>query len=376
MTLTAARASVTAQWLAEGRTVTAGLLIDSEGSSPLEPGAMMLIDGDDNVEGTVTGGCVEAAVLALAQQMRTDNEPTALATYGISDDIAGDVGLMCGGIVRILVHQISEPAAAVERAAAEAIAEGQPVALATLLDGEHAGAKLAVIDGAVIGTLESGGLLDASVVRDATGLISTAQSVLRSYGSDGAVLGSDLRVFVRVHAPRPRMILVGAIDFSAAIAPMARELGYAVTICDARETFVRSPRFARAATVVREWPDRVIGAANLIERDAVLVLTHDPKFDEPALIAALDSGAGYIGALGSRRTVVDRADRLRRAGIPDDQLERIYSPCGLDLGARGPEETAVSILAEIIALRTGRGAGHLRESGSRIHNDARSVLLR
>lgn len=369
MTISTARASVTAQWLTAGRSLVAGLLVDSDGSSPLEPGAVMLIDGQHNVEGTVTGGCVEAAVLAEAQELLAGDASARLVTYGISDQLAGEVGLMCGGIVHILVHQISGEAAAAELAAARAVVEDRPVVVATLVDGERAGAKLAVIDGAVTGSLGAGSLLDASVTRDAQGLLRTGRSVLRHYGADGSMLGAEQRVFLRVHAPRPQMVLFGAIDFSAALAPMAAELGYAVTICDARETFIRSPRFSRSARVVREWPDRFLATTTLGPRDAVVVLTHDPKFDEPALLAAMRTDVGYIGALGSRRTAEDRNERLRRAGATEEQLARVFSPCGLDLGARGPEETAISILSEIVAQRTGRGAGHLRDTTTRIHDE-------
>ncbi|MCW2724985.1 MAG: hypothetical protein JWN35_1906 [Frankiales bacterium] len=367
MTIVSARAAVTSQWLDEGRPVVAGLLVESVGSSPLEPGALMLIDGEDNVEGSVTGGCVEAAVLHEAQELLAGDRQARLVTYGISDELAGTVGLMCGGTVRIFVHELSGQRAATELAASRAVAQGRTVVVATLLDGDAAGAKLAVVDDEVIGGMESGELLDASVARGARGMLDIGRSGLRHFGADGATLGSDLRVFMRVHAKPPQMVLFGAIDFSAALAPMAKELGYAVTICDAREMFVKSPRFARAAEVVTDWPDRHLAGRTLGPRDAVLVLTHDPKFDEPALTAALKTEVGYIGALGSRRTVQERNDRLRRAGVTQEQLDRIFSPCGLDLGARGPEETAVSILAEIIAKRTGRQAGHLRDLDVPIH---------
>lgn len=373
MTIAAARASVTAAWLTGDRSVVAGLLIDSQGSAPLEPGAVMLIDERGNAEGTVTGGCVEAAILAEALDLLERDRTARVVTYGVSDELAGDVGLMCGGVVHILVHEITGGRAATEVAAARAVLDERPVVIATLVDGEHAGAKLALIDGAVTGSLETGAMLDTAVVRDARGLLDSGQSALRHYGADGSTLGSDLRVFLRVHGPRPQMLLIGAIDFSAAIAPMAAELGYAVTICDARETFVRSPRFSRSAEVVLQWPDRLIATRTLGPRDAVLVLTHDAKFDEPALVAAVNTDVGYIGALGSRRTVADRNERLRRAGVTEDKLARIFSPCGLDLGARGPEQTAVSILAEIIATRTRRGGGHLRDSPIPIHDQRNSL---
>lgn len=368
MSTTAARASILAQWLGEGRSVVAGLLFDTDGSSPLDPGAMMLIDGEGNVEGTVTGGCVEAAVVAEAEELLARPERTArVVSYGVSDDAAGAVGLTCGGTVHILVHEISEASAGAELAAARAVVEGRPAVVATVLDGERVGAQMSFVDEVVTGSLDGGALLDQAVSRDARGLVESGRSTVRRYGLDGSTLGAELRVFFRVHAPRPQMLLIGAIDFSAALAPMASQLGYLVTICDARETFVRSPRFSGSAEVVRQWPDRLIASRSLGPRDVVLVLTHDPKFDEPALLAAVRSGAGYVGALGSRRTVADRHERLRRAGLDDGQLDRIFSPCGLDLGARGPEETAVSILAEIITQRTGRSGGHLRDARSHIH---------
>jgi xanthine dehydrogenase accessory factor len=164
------------------------------------------------------------------------------------------------------------------------------------------------------------------------------------------------------------MVIFGAIDFSVALAKTARELGYRVTICDARPPFIGSSRFAQVAEVAVDWPDRHLAGRELGPRDAVLVFTHDPKFDEPALLAALQSGAGYIGALGSRRTHRERVERLRDAGVDEAQLARISSPCGLDIGARTPGETAISILAEVIAKRAGRAGEPLSDTSGSIHS--------
>jgi xanthine dehydrogenase accessory factor len=247
---------------------------------------------------------------------------------------------------------------------------GQPVALATLLDGDAAGGKLGLMGGEPVGSLGVTDLLDRSVAHDCTGLIEQGISMIRRYRSDGAMMGDDLRVFVQSFATAPRMIIFGAIDFSAALAPLARELGYDVTICDARQPFLESSRFSRAAQVVNDWPDRYLAGQLLGERDAVLVFTHDPKFDEPALIAALHSGAGYIGALGSRRTQADRRRRLAEAGISSERLDRIVGPCGLDIGAATPMETAVSILAEIISRRAHRSGSPLTETSGSIRSQA------
>jgi xanthine dehydrogenase accessory factor len=325
----------------------------------------MLVDADGNIEGSVTGGCVEGALVEEAGRVFAGGSPRVV-TYGISDEAAGQVGLMCGGTVRILVAELTADVAPAVTAALTAVQSGRPAAIATLLDGPTTGRRLAVVDGDVVGELAVTELLDRSVARDAAGLLEQGVSMIRRYGADGSTMGDDLRVFVRSFATPPRMIIFGAIDFSAALAVLAREAGYKVTICDARKPFLESDRFSHAAEVVNEWPDRYLAGQQLGERDAVLVFTHDAKFDEPALIAALATGAGYIGALGSRRTQEDRRRRLADAGVPEAQLERIVGPCGLDIGASTPMETAVSILAEIIARRTRRSAAPLTETDGTI----------
>jgi xanthine dehydrogenase accessory factor len=359
------------RWLSEGRRVATAVLVEVLGSAPLNPGAAMLIDEAGNIEGSVTGGCVEGALVEEAQRIFAGGEPR-VATYGISDELAGEVGLMCGGTVRILVSELTGDVAPAVTAALRAAGEGRPAAIATLLDGPGIGRRLSIVDEEVVGELGVTDLLDRSVARDAAGLLEHGVSMIRRYGADGSTMGDDLRVFVRSFASPPRMVIFGAIDFSAALAVLARESGYQVTICDARESFLDSERFSRAAEVVNEWPDRYLAGQTLTERDAVLVFTHDSKFDEPALKAALDSDAGYIGALGSRRTQEDRRRRLADAGVPEAQLERIVGPCGLDIGAATPMETAISILAEIVARRAHRSAAPLTETGGAIRARAES----
>ena len=190
---------------------------------------------------------------------------------------------------------------------------------------------------------------------------------MRRYSEKGETMGSALRVAIQAFASPPRMVVFGAIDFSSALAKSAGELGYAVTIVDARRAFALSPRFSEHAEVVISWPGEYLAAQALGPRDAVLVFSHDPKFDEPALVAALRSGAGYIGALGSRRTHSEREQRLRAAGVDEQGLARISSPCGLDVGARTPAETAIAVLGEILALRAQRAGGRLTEASGPIH---------
>ena len=355
------------EWLEEGRRTAAAVLVETLGSAPLEPGATMLVDADGNVDGSVTGGCVEAALFEEAQAV-LGGAPPRVVTYGISDEEAAGVGLMCGGTVRVFVHELDEAAHEALSAVSAAVAAGEPAAIATLLDGPNAGAKVAVLPDRAVGSFGLGEPFDRSAARDARGLLDHGVSATRRYGSDGATLGAELRVHVESFASPPAMVIFGAIDFSLAVAMIGRELGYAVTICDARRQFIGNARFGRFAEVVVDWPDRHLEGRDLGPRDVVLVFTHDPKFDEPALVAALASGAGYVGALGSRRTHALRLARLREAGIDERELERIHAPCGLDLGARTPAETAVSVLAEIIAHRNGRGGRSLSETSGPIHD--------
>jgi len=362
-------AATVIDWLGDGRRVAAGTLVAVEGSSPLDVGASVYIDEHGTIEGSVTGGCVESAVAQEALEMLAHGTPPKLVTYGISDELAGTVGLMCGGTVHIFIHPIREETRDAVLAGLAAIRDERPAAVATLLDGEHAGAKLFVDAASAIGTLGGSALLDSNAAQEARGLTIQGRSTVRAFGPDGASLGSGLRVHVAAFAEPPRMVIFGAIDFAAALAPLAKGLGYWVTIADPRRAFLDSPRFSSVAQTVAAWPRDALADTTLGPRDAVLVFTHDPKLDVPAALAALDTGAGYVGALGSRRTTEDRNERLREAGMTDEQLARIYAPCGLDIGSSTVEETAVAILAEIVASRAGRAGRPLRESSGPIRRE-------
>jgi xanthine dehydrogenase accessory factor len=362
---------IAVEWLRDGRRVVSAALVERIGSAPLDPGAQMLIDDCGNIEGSVTGGCVEAALVEEAQRILAGGEPRVV-TYGVSDEQALGVGLMCGGTVRVFVHEYGDDSVETLEAAAAARAADQPVARATLLDGDRAGASVSILDDRVVGSLGITELLDRSVERDARGQLDEGVSRIRRYGAGGEVMGSDLPVYIQAFSTQPRMLIFGAIDFSAEVANVASDIGYRVTICDAREPFVKSERFSKNAEVVVDWPDRYLAGQELGPRDVILVFTHDPKFDEPALIAALATGAGYLGALGSRRTQRRRVERLRDAGLDEQSITRIHAPCGLDVGARTPSETAISILAEVIAVRTGRTGESLRETSGPIHPETTS----
>jgi xanthine dehydrogenase accessory factor len=259
---------------------------------------------------------------------------------------------------------------------AELLRARVPVALATVIDGPHVGAKLLVEpDRPALGTLGHPEL-DRVVTRDALAELEAARSGVRNYGPEGQTTPEDLvdqptvRVFVESHAPPPQMWIFGAVDFTAALARVAKVLGYRVTVCDAREVFATRRRFPMADDVKVTWPGPVFDehGGELGPRDAVCILTHDPKFDVPAVLGAVATRVGYIGVMGSRSTHERRLERLLDAGLAPDDVERLMSPIGLDIGARTPEETAVSICAEIIARRTGRHAPSLKDSTGPIHS--------
>jgi xanthine dehydrogenase accessory factor len=360
---------VACDWLTGGRRVVAATLVERIGSAPLDPGAEMMVDDRGRIEGTVTGGCVEGALVAEAKQVLAGGPPK-LAHYGVSDEQLFDVGLMCGGAVSVFVHELRPADRPALEAVAAARAAGEPAALATLLGGAGAGAKLAILVAGTVGSLGIE-LLDHNVERESRGFLEEGISRIRGYGAGGEVMGDELDVCIQAFQRPPEMVIYGAIDYSVALARLAGELGYRTTICDARPAFAAGRRFEDAADVVVDWPERDLAGRELGSRDVVLVFTHDPKFDQPALLAALRSDAGYVGALGSRRTPAERVDRLRAAGLSEGELGRLHAPCGLDLGARTPEETAVSILAEVVATRTGRGGERLTETEGPIHVEPR-----
>ena len=246
------------------------------------------------------------------------------------------------------------------------------MALATVVAGPDVGAKLLLVPGAEPEGSLGDAELDRVVARDALGELEAGRTSVRHYGPQGQARMDDVAVFVESFARPPQMLIFGAVDFTAALVRVAKVLGYRVTVCDAREVFATTQRFPLADEVVVDWPHRLIERVgpSLGPRDAICVLTHDHKFDVPAIVAALATEVGYLGAMGSRRTHADRVARLREEGVTDEQLARIKAPIGLDLGARTPEETAVSICAEIITTHTGREpVPSLRDTQGPIHAD-------
>jgi xanthine dehydrogenase accessory factor len=353
------------RWRSAGRRVALARVVGVEGSGPRLPGAAMAVTEDGEVAGSVSGGCVEGAVLTEALEVLEAAAPKLL-TYGIADEDAFAVGLTCGGTIHVFVQPLDW---SIYEASRDAIRAEEPAALATIVEGPQAGATVLVRPG----VHAMGGLgdpdLDRVVARDALAELAAGITTMRHYGVHGEARRQDVAVFIESFAPPPQLIVFGAVDFTAALVKVAKVLGYRVTVCDARAVFATHQRFPQADDVVVDWPDRYLAkvGADLGPRDAVCVLTHDHKFDVPAIQAALDTDVGYLGAMGSRRTNADRLARLREAGVDEARLDEVMAPIGLDIGARTPEETAISICAEIIASRTGRSAPSLRASEGPIH---------
>lgn len=365
-------------WWEAGETVGMATVVATWRSAPRQPGASMLVGPGGEAVGSVSGGCVEGAVYELSQEVVASNSPV-LQRYGVSDEDAYAVGLTCGGILDVFAEPVSRSTFPELGRLAADLDAGIPAAVATVVahpDPARVGRRLVLRQ--QDDQLERSGSLggarvDDAVADDALGLLASGHSETLTYGPDGQRRGEGMRVFVAVYAPPPRMLVFGAIDFAAACARMGAFLGYRVTVCDARPVFATASRFPDADEVVVDWPHRYLeaeaAAGRIDSRTALCVLTHDPKFDVPLLEVALRlPEVGYIGAMGSRRTHDDRVARLREAGVTEAELARVSSPIGLDLGARTPEETAVSIAAEIIALRWGGRGDRLASVSGPIHH--------
>ena len=358
------------KWWDSGETFGLATVVNTFRSAPRDPGAALAVSGGGEVVGSVSGGCVEGAVYELAQEVCESGQPV-LQTYGISDDTAFDVGLTCGGIIELFVEPVSRERFPGLGDVAAAIRDEVPVAVATVISGPGMlGARRIIQADTATGTLGAGDRLDGAVDDDARGMLAQGLTGVRHYGEHGERRLDDLSVFVQSFAPPPRMLVFGAIDFAAAVARAGKFLGYRVTVCDARPIFATHARFPDADEVIVDWPHRYLAKTPIDSRTVICVLTHDPKFDVPVLEVALRTPAGYIGAMGSRRTHDDRLARLREAGLTEDELARLRSPIGLDLGARTPEETAVSVAAELIQLRWGGSGQPLTDTSGRIHHSS------
>ncbi|MEU5673253.1 XdhC/CoxI family protein [Micromonospora sp. NPDC047753] len=361
----------------DGEAVALATVVATWHSAPQPPGAAMAVATDGTVIGSVSGGCVEADLYERSRRVLDTGQPE-LCRYGISDDDAYTVGLTCGGILDVFVERVDASALPALDAVAAARSGGHPAAIVTCVAADanddpqadagsspgteptdparRLGRRIVLTGQRSVGSLGDDRLDDAASA-DALGLLAAGHSGMLRYGYHGQRRGGGVSLFVTAYATPPRMIVFGAIDFAAAVARIGAFLGYRVTVCDARPVFATARRFPDADEVVVQWPHRYLrtelAADRLDERTVVCVLTHDPRFDVPLLELALRHPLAYVGAMGSRRTHDERHKLLSEAGLSPTQLARLASPIGLDLGGRTPEETAVSVAAQIVAARWG-----------------------
>ncbi|MEU8550357.1 XdhC/CoxI family protein [Streptomyces roseoverticillatus] len=376
------------RWCGEGRAFAVATVVAVEGSAPRQPGAALAVDAAGTAVGSVSGGCVEGAVYELCRAALESGE-SVRERFGYSDEDAFAVGLTCGGVLDVLVVPVRPdgPGRDVPAEALAAVTAGEPVALARVVDGPDGWLGRALLvrpDGTYGGTLAGSavasapGSLDRAVAAEAAALLAAGRTATVTTGLDGARCGDPVTVLVESCLPPPRMIVFGAVDFAAALVRAGKFLGHHVTVCDARPVFATTGRFPEADEVAVDWPHRYLDAQEaagaLDARTVLCVLTHDAKFDVPLLERALRLPVAYVGAMGSRRTHEARLGRLREAGVGERALGRLRSPIGLDLGARTPEETALSIAAEIVAVRHGGTGAPLTGAGTPIHREPRRGL--
>jgi xanthine dehydrogenase accessory factor len=332
------------RWHEEGRAVAVATVVRVRGSAPRPVGSRLVVSGEGEFAGSVSGGCVENAVIEEALAVLRDGRPRLLH-YGISDELGWEVGLACGGTLDVWV-QAADPA--VWRQVAELVAQDAPLVLLTSLGGAE---QAVVVPG------------EAALEFPVAEAVAHACALLVGEGepAEPAVhtFSGGREVLIEPMLPAPQLIIVGGVHVAGPLSALARVLGFRIVLVDPRRAFANRERFPAADRVLVRWPGAALQELVVDARTAIVVLTHDPKIDEPALVGALATPAFYIGAIGSRKTHAGRAERLIRAGVAPETLGRIHGPIGLDLGGRSVEELALSILAEIIAARNGRGGGSL-----------------
>jgi xanthine dehydrogenase accessory factor len=340
------------EWAAADPEMGLATVVRTSGSTPRPAGARLLVSRDGRMAGSVSGGCLESAVVLEAQAtLRGESGPRVLH-YGISDELGWEVGLACGGSADVFVESMrwdgSDPALTAARAA---ISDGRGVALLSVVSGARAGARAAAVEGQGWAGSLGDPVLDGE-------LAERVESRLRS-GQPGLEEVDGVAVFIDPIVPAAQLVIIGAVHIAVPLTRMARAAGHRVTVVDPRRAFLTRERIPDADRLECAWPDQALPGLDLGPRDAAVCLAHDPKFEDPALAILLRGGAGYIGAIGSRTTHAKRVARLRQAGFDDTAIARVRSPVGLDLGAATPEEIAISILAEVVAVRRGHAGGAL-----------------
>ncbi|MEU1310904.1 XdhC/CoxI family protein [Streptomyces cinnamoneus] len=373
------------QWCAQGRDFAVATVVATRGSTPRQPGAALAVDADGTATGSVSGGCVEATVYELCRQALATGA-SVLERFGYDENDPFAVGLSCGGAIDVLVTPVraGTPDAGTLATALAAAARGEAVAVVRALDGPAGllGHVLLVRpedspansledspDGSPSGSLGGDGRLDRAAADAARAMLDAGRTSTVRIGADGSWCDGATTLLIETTAPPPRMIVFGAVDFASALVHVGKFLGYHLTVCDARAVFATRRRFPQADEIAVDWPHRYLDTQQLDTRAVLCVLTHDARFDVPLLERALRLPVAYVGAMGSRRTHQERLRRLRAAGLTGRELARLRSPIGLDLGGRTPEETALSIAAEIVAGRHGGTGRPLTGTRTPVHRD-------
>ena len=336
------------QWLAAREQVAVATVIRVEGTAPRPVGARLIVSSGGRMAGSVSGGCVETAVYQEMIEL-LDGGPPRTLHFGITEDMIWDVGLACGGTIDVFVQALDPQLVA---AFGERVGLGEPVALVSFVEGENAGATALVTrDGTVLGP-------------DSAPAATLATGMLDSRAERGGIFepAPGMRVYIEPFLPPPILVIAGGVHVAIPLALFGKELGFRVVVVDPRQKFANRERFPGADQVLVTWPDQVLAGLDVGDTTYIVLLTHDPKIDEPTLAAALKTGAAYVGAIGSRKTHADRYERMEKWGVTREQLDRVYSPVGLDLGGSTPEETALSIIAEVVAVKNGRTGESLRGS--------------
>ena len=340
------------EWFAAGEQVAVATVIRVEGTAPRPVGARMVVSSGGRMAGSVSGGCVETTVYQEMADLLDGGSPRTLH-FGITEDMIWDVGLACGGTIDVYI-QVLEPE--LVAAFAKRVGQGEPVALVAFLEGEHAGDTALVIpEGTDLGP-------------DSGPAAALAAEMLAARAERGAIheIAPGTSVYIEPFLPPPVLVIAGGVHVAIPLARFGKELGFRVVVVDPRQKFANRERFPEADQVLVTWPDEALAGLEVGETAYIVLLTHDPKIDEPTLAAALKTEAAYIGAIGSRKTHADRYERLEKWGVTREQLDRVYSPVGLDLGGSTPEETALSIMAEVVAVKNGRTGGSLRDASGPI----------
>ena len=324
------------RWRDEGEDVALATVVRTWGSGPRGPGAKMAMTKDARIAGSVSGGCVESAVVEEGREVLETGKPKLLR-FGVSDETAWDVGLSCGGTIEVFVEALTD---ATYEPLRSALKEERAIAKATVIKGEPLGQTVVVDDGTSV---------ESAIAEAARKALDNGRSEHVSINE----LELDLEVFVDVELPPPLLIMVGGVHVAVALTSIADALGYRTVIVDPRGVFGSEERFPHAGELIREWPDKALKKLTINRSTAIATLTHDPKLDDPALEVALPSQAFYVGALGSKRTHEKRRRRLLERGVTEEELARVHAPIGLSIGSRSPEEIALSVMAQIVATRNG-----------------------